>query len=52
MKKLWLVKREVWAENVEKAIHVRRGRVYAVDEADDKFQPEDPSKKKIGYKKK
>ena len=50
-KKLWIVKREVLATTVEKAIHASRGRIYGVEEADEKYQPQE-SGKKIGFKKK
>ena len=42
-KKMWIVKREVLATTIEKAIHAK-GRVYGVEEADDKFQPEEKKK--------
>ena len=50
-KRLWIVKREVWAETLEKAIKVRNGRIYGVEEAAEKYQ-NSKKKKLIGFGKK
>lgn len=47
---MWIVKREVLATTIEKAIHTK-GRVYEILEADDKFQAENKPNK-TGFKKK
>jgi hypothetical protein len=46
-KKLYLVKREVLATSAEQAIH-GKGKVYCVELAEDKFQPEE-KKDKLGF---
>jgi hypothetical protein len=46
-KRLWIVKREVLATSLEKALK-GKGRLYEITEADEKFQPEE--KKKLGFK--
>ena len=48
MKKLYIVSREVWAENIEKAIRTR-GAIFKVSEAEE--QGVEPKKKnKTGFK--
>lgn len=49
MKKLYLVKREVWATSIEKAA-TAKGTVYEISVAEDRFQNE--KQKKVGFKKK
>ena len=49
IKKLWIVKREVWAETLEKAIKVRKGRIYGIEEADEKYQTPPKKDTKIGF---
>lgn len=49
MKKLYLVKREVLATSVEKALK-GKGSVYEIILAGDEFQPK-PENKKLGFKK-
>ena len=48
-KKMYIVKREVLATSIEKAL-TAKGHIFEVVIADDKYQPED--KKDIGFKKK
>lgn len=51
-KKLFLVKREVWATNIEKALK-GRGCVYEVVETEDKTKdnlPPNHKSKKVGFK--
>lgn len=51
-KKLYLVSREVLASNIREAIN-KKGVVYSVTIAEDKYQPENSEKKdKIGFIKK
>ena len=49
MKKLFIVRKEVYATSIEKAIYAKGKTVY-VELAKDEFQPE--IKKKLGFKKK
>jgi hypothetical protein len=51
MKKLWIVKREVWAHDVTEAAKAK-GKIYEVTMADEKYQPEEWRSKKLGFKKK
>lgn len=44
MKKLYLVKREVWANDLIEA-STRRGVIYEISEADTRLQPDVPRKK-------
>ena len=46
--KMWIVKREVLARNLKEAIK-NDGRIYAVEEADQKYQPIE-EKKLTGFK--
>lgn len=50
-KKLYLVKREVWATNVEHAL-VTKGVVYEVVLAEDRLQPENQPKPIKGFENK
>lgn len=50
MKKLFIVRKEVLATSIEKAVHGRGKTVY-VELADEKFQPV-PVKKSLGFKNK
>lgn len=47
-RKLFLVKREVWADNIAEAV-TGKGIVYEVTVADEKYQPEDTDKKIKGF---
>lgn len=47
--RMWIVKREVLATSLIKAA-TGKGKVYSIEEADEKFQPE--KKKKVGFNKK
>ncbi len=49
-KKMYLVKREVIAGSIKEAM-VKRGTIYSIEIAEDKFQP-DEQKKFLGFKKK
>ena len=49
MKKMYLVKKEVWAESIEKAVR-GKGRIYCVEMADNSYQPEDRKNNLVGFK--
>jgi hypothetical protein len=49
-KHLYLVKREVYATSLERAAH-SPGKIYAIEQAEEKFQPED-KKRTPGFKQK
>ena len=52
MKHLYIVKKEVRADSIEEAVHVRGGKIYEVTLAEDKYQPEYKSQilqQQIGY---
>lgn len=51
MKKLYIVKREVWADNIASAAYAK-GIIYGIEEADEKFQPEEYIRKRLGFRKK
>lgn len=43
---MWIVKREVFATTIEKAM-TAKGRVYAIEIADDRYQPEEQKKNRL-----
>jgi hypothetical protein len=50
-KKLYFIRKEVYATCISKAISTK-GRIVTVEEAPDSVQPEEGENKKIGFKKK
>ena len=50
---MYLVSKEVYAKNIGDALH-RKGKIYSVQLADDKLQPEEQSEEqdKVGFRNK